>query len=56
MIATGSVEIEWNKVPEVQQTIVCRAFIDGALRLVDLMKTDPALKAEFEAWQKARYQ
>ena len=56
MIATGSVEIDWTKVPETDQTIVCRAFIDGALRLVDLMKTDPALKAEFEAWQKARYQ
>lgn len=54
MIETGRAEIEWNEVPEVQQTTVCRAFIDGALRLVDLMKTNEDLKAEFEAWQKAR--
>lgn len=54
MIATGSVEIDWTKVPETDQTIVCRAFISGAERLFDLMQTSPDLNAEFEAWRKSR--
>lgn len=46
MSVTGRAEIEWNKVPEVQQTIVCRAINDG----VDRFYKDPKSLAAFDAW------
>ena len=54
MIAIDGIEIDWSKVSETDQTVVCRTLISGAERLFDLMQTNPDLIAEFEAWQKAR--
>lgn len=54
MTKSGTASVNWDDVPEVKQTILCRAFIKRAEQMFDLMQTNAALKAEFEAWQKAR--
>lgn len=54
MIKSGTASVNWDEVPEVKQTILCRAFIKRAEQMFDLMQTNPDLNAEFEAWQKSR--
>lgn len=50
MIVTGSVELDWNKVPEVEKTTLCRTLYECAERFFE----NPEVQAEFEAWRKAR--
>lgn len=46
MSKRGSDSVEWDEVPEVQKTIVCRAINDG----VDRFYKDPKNHAAFDAW------